>query len=465
MNDFGEFGNVDRRRFTPRYILKLLLFATLLLAIPTAFGGWKKFYLSVLEKQKPSITVNKMPKGIGLLEQELEFELTDTQSGLKDLEVLMLIKSQSGEDRKEVIVTKSYGKKEYKDLIKLKIEKQDYYQDGSKALLKIKARDRSYWKNTRLIEKNLAIDLSSPNITILAKSNNSLSQGDAAFIEYKIDNETKALSSYVLIRDVQYRGFKSLSGTYYAYFPLPLDCFACEIRVEARDFISNATSKKVDLEMSLFEQKDLKINLSEKFLQGYKKYAIGNFKDKNKKEIKYFDSDKLFISSLLTDLDTEQKAKVLFKRPSLNKSWEGEFFYPGGAKGKIDFATKIEYLIKGDSIGSYQSPGVFFKGDTEIRAANSGRVIFSGDFGILGKSIILDHGAGLSSMYSSLSELKKLEGDVVRRGDIIAMSGQTGLFNQKGCMFQLRLHGEPVNPTNWWDKKWVENNIAIDTIN
>ncbi len=451
--NFGEFGNVDRRRFTPAYILKLIFIATILLAIPTALGGWKQFYLSVLEKQKPKIKLVKTANGIGLAKQNIEIEISDNQSGLKDVEISLLSNNKT-----EVLLKKSYEKKSYQDLIKLELEPREHSQDNSTAELQVELSDRSYWKNVNTFKKKYEIDLSAPKIELLSKTKN-LTQGQAAFVSYKIDGESRAVSSYVVVGDNKYLGFKYGEDSYFAYYSIPLDCFACEVNVEAKDFILNSSNHKVNYELTLYEQKNIEIALSSEFIENYKKYAIKAFE----KEVQYFDSGKLFISGVINDLETEKKAKVLFARPALNKYWNNEFYYPGGKMTKIDFASVLNYKIDGQELGSYVSPGIFFKDDGrnngEIRAANTGRVIFSGDFGILGKTIILDHGFGLSSAYSSLSKLEKREGDIVTKGDVIAFAGDTGLFNQKGCMYQVRLHGIPVNPDTWWDKEWISDNI------
>ena len=51
-------------------------------------------------------------------------------------------------------------------------------------------------------------------------------------------------------------------------------------------------------------------------------------------------------------------------------------------------------------------------------------------------------------------------GDAVKIGQVIARSGTTGLGGRRTtCTFSLILHGEQVNPTEWWDAHWVQTRI------
>jgi murein DD-endopeptidase MepM/ murein hydrolase activator NlpD len=62
-----------------------------------------------------------------------------------------------------------------------------------------------------------------------------------------------------------------------------------------------------------------------------------------------------------------------------------------------------------------------------VPAGNAGLVVFADYLGIYGNTVILDHGLGLFSMYSHLSEIQVSAGDKVERGDAIGTTGLTGL--------------------------------------
>lgn len=87
-------------------------------------------------------------------------------------------------------------------------------------------------------------------------------------------------------------------------------------------------------------------------------------------------------------------------------------------------------------------------------------MVFSDNLGIYGNTVVIDHGFGLFSMYSHLSELNVQSGQMVSRGDIIARTGSTGLAGGDHLHFSMLIHGTFVNPVEWWDSVWIENNVS-----
>ncbi|RLD97804.1 MAG: M23 family peptidase, partial [Aquificota bacterium] len=94
-----------------------------------------------------------------------------------------------------------------------------------------------------------------------------------------------------------------------------------------------------------------------------------------------------------------------------------------------------------------------------VPAANNGQVIYTGFIGIYGNVVILDHGLGLSSLYAHLSRYVVKKGDLVKKGQIIGYTGSTGLAGGDHLHFGVLLSGHPVNPVEWWDRKWLRERI------
>ncbi len=86
---------------------------------------------------------------------------------------------------------------------------------------------------------------------------------------------------------------------------------------------------------------------------------------------------------------------------------------------------------------------------TPIQAAETGIVIFSGWYGGYGNAVILDHGGGLTTLYAHASKLNAAEGATVKKGDVIAAVGTTGLSTGPHLHFEVRQAGKPVNPMNF----------------
>lgn len=85
-----------------------------------------------------------------------------------------------------------------------------------------------------------------------------------------------------------------------------------------------------------------------------------------------------------------------------------------------------------------------------VYAPGSGRVIYAARKVGLGKTVIIDHGFGYKTYYGHLSEFKVKKGDKVKRGDLIAKSGNTGeLSTGPHLHYEVRHNGVALDPTNF----------------
>lgn len=83
----------------------------------------------------------------------------------------------------------------------------------------------------------------------------------------------------------------------------------------------------------------------------------------------------------------------------------------------------------------------------EVVAARAGKVIFRGDnFGHFGKTIIIDHGDGFSSVYARNSEIYIKAGEQVRKGSVIAKAGGANPDKGPYLHFEIRKGHIPKNP-------------------
>ncbi|TVP65517.1 MAG: peptidase M23 [Nodularia sp. (in: Bacteria)] len=87
---------------------------------------------------------------------------------------------------------------------------------------------------------------------------------------------------------------------------------------------------------------------------------------------------------------------------------------------------------------------------SRIRAADSGNVIFAGWYGGYGRTVIIDHGKNMTTLYAHASELFVAEGQSVERGQAIASVGSTGLSTGPHLHFEVRRNGTPVNPADYF---------------
>jgi murein DD-endopeptidase MepM/ murein hydrolase activator NlpD len=82
----------------------------------------------------------------------------------------------------------------------------------------------------------------------------------------------------------------------------------------------------------------------------------------------------------------------------------------------------------------------------KIVAADSGRVIFVGWSGGYGQTIIIDHGAGMSTLYAHQSKFAVSSGQNVVKGEVIGYVGSTGWSTGPHLHFEVRINGNPTDP-------------------
>ncbi|HZS42358.1 MAG TPA: M23 family metallopeptidase [Polyangia bacterium] len=87
---------------------------------------------------------------------------------------------------------------------------------------------------------------------------------------------------------------------------------------------------------------------------------------------------------------------------------------------------------------------------TPVRAACDGIVAYAGDrLRGYGRLVIVEHGAGLATVYAHCSELLVREGQPVARGGVIARSGQTGHATAQHVHFEVRQDSRPRDPLKY----------------
>lgn len=120
---------------------------------------------------------------------------------------------------------------------------------------------------------------------------------------------------------------------------------------------------------------------------------------------------------------------------------DDEFLNPTLGVLTSNFGTRWGRLHSGIDIGADEGEA--------IRAAKSGRVIFSGTADGYGNYIKIDHGGGLETAYGHCSVLAANVGDEVERGQTIAYVGSTGNSTGPHLHFEVKIDGEFKNPLDY----------------
>jgi hypothetical protein len=98
---------------------------------------------------------------------------------------------------------------------------------------------------------------------------------------------------------------------------------------------------------------------------------------------------------------------------------------------------------------------------TQVHATGDGVVSFAGRSGGLGIMVEVDHGFSYHTVYGHLSKVLVREGQRVKRGDVIARSGNTGLSSGPHLHYEVRLNGIAQNPLEYFlDDVPYEDDLA-----
>ena len=125
-----------------------------------------------------------------------------------------------------------------------------------------------------------------------------------------------------------------------------------------------------------------------------------------------------------------------------------------------DFKGMLQLPFEGKVIENYHPlgtgpvlthRGVFIQGESggAVKAVYDGRVDYSGWLKGYGQIIIINHGSRYFSVCAHLSERRVEKGDLVHRGDVIGLAGESGSLSGPGLYFELREAGESLDPMAW----------------
>lgn len=88
----------------------------------------------------------------------------------------------------------------------------------------------------------------------------------------------------------------------------------------------------------------------------------------------------------------------------------------------------------------------------KVPAANAGKIVFSGDLFYTGWTVIIDHGVDIFTVYGHLSKTLVKDGDIVKRGDLIGLSGNTGRTSGPHLHWGVKVQGQYIDGFNLIDE-------------
>ena len=426
---------------------KFLSFLLLLVLVGSGIGA----YFFTRDMAAPEVVL--LPdRSVTGSKREFSVTAKDPGSGLKSLKISVL-----QAQKETTVLSKNYDATPREIQEKFSLD-QAGLREGQFDLVVI-ATDKSVFNfsagNTTRITKTMTLDNRAPVINVLSQAH-IIKQGGACGVVYQVNKEVER--SGVQVGEFFFPGYKLDSGNYACVFVFPwnMDPSKFQPKLYAEDSAGNERSITFRYQAKATKFKHDAINVGEDFLQAKMPQFEAAYPD-----IK--DPVQLYVK-VNRDLRKENLAKLFefAKKTSPKMLWEGAFLRMPNAAPRAGFGDGRTYNYKTQRIDEETHLGVDLASleNAQIPAANAGKVIFTGFFGIYGNAVVIDHGWGLQTIYSHMSQISVKEGDEVRKGSIIGNTGATGLAAGDHLHFGVILHGLEIQPIEWWDPHWIKDNIT-----
>lgn len=157
------------------------------------------------------------------------------------------------------------------------------------------------------------------------------------------------------------------------------------------------------------------------------------------KEMVELDHDTL--QRVLREIST---VKQIFMTSSEDPLWQGRWTRP--IPGTIVSPFGCKNIVNDMERSPHSGVDLKAAAGTPTKATNRGLVALVAEHFFSGKSIVIDHGGGIFSMYFHLSNISVRVGELVEKGDPIGLSGCSGRVTGPHLHFGIRLNGRRINP-------------------
>ena len=145
--------------------------------------------------------------------------------------------------------------------------------------------------------------------------------------------------------------------------------------------------------------------------------------------------------------------------PSPQKLWEKNFILPVTDERyqKISSPFGSMRFVNGKVSGYHSGIDFPVPIGTPLVATNNGRIVLAEKLTTTGNTIIIDHGMNIFSAYAHMSELSVKSGDIVKKGQLLGKSGNTGFTTGPHLHFTISIGTTFINPYIFLKNNILEN--------
>ncbi|OGB88837.1 hypothetical protein A2625_02190 [candidate division WOR-1 bacterium RIFCSPHIGHO2_01_FULL_53_15] len=152
---------------------------------------------------------------------------------------------------------------------------------------------------------------------------------------------------------------------------------------------------------------------------------------------------------LAKDLIAEEWARIektlIVESP--DQKWQGLFSLPVSGPVSMQFGTKE--FVNRQKRGQHRGTDLAVPMGTKVAAPNRGRVVFAEKLKAFGGTMVIDHGQGIHTLYFHLSKFLAEVGEEVGKGEMIALTGNSGISSGPHLHWGMSVHNLRVDPMQW----------------
>jgi hypothetical protein len=314
--------------------------------------------------------------------------------------------------------------------------------------------------NMTLLSHKMIVDTIPPSIRALSRMHN-VNVGGSGFVIYRTSPD--AAESGVYVDRIFFPGFSGKKDPddeiRHCYFAVPHDIPSQpKITLWARDRAGNVTQISFPYHIRKKSFRQDKVELSDGWIERLLTYFSAFYPLEPEKS----SIDKFLKINKELRRENDGTLNQLKEKTSPERLWDGVWLRQKNTANMARFGDHRTYYYKGAKVDEQDHLGVDLASvaNSPVQASNHGRVTYADRLGIYGFTVVIDHGQGLASVYGHLSKIDVALGREVRKGDTIGLTGETGLAAGDHLHFAIMVNGVPVNPIEWWDDHWIEDNIT-----
>ncbi|MFN9677714.1 MAG: M23 family metallopeptidase [Betaproteobacteria bacterium] len=424
----------------------------MLAIVASALGAAGWFVGPRLESVAPQVAIT--PEGEAAGQTPLQVQVSDGGTGLRSVTVTL---SQGGTEHK--IAADELVQPLHEKTYTVALAKVPGIKEGP-AVLKVAARDAALWRgNQTVVERRLTLDLTPPTLQLVA-DDRYVNFGGVGVLVYKTSADTVRTGVQFGTRFFpgfagQVRGHPDHWLVLFAHaYDVPTDA---RPKLVAADAAGNSRELAVRYELKNVKYRKSTLPLSERFVRDKVAPLLADATLRQGAPRDVF----VAVNQGLRK-DNEEKIAALTRQAAPPMLWRGAFVQLSNSKVEANFADERTYTWNGEPIDTAYHLGYDLSVTKAypVEAANAGTVVFAGDLGIYGGTVIIDHGLGLFTLYSHLSAIEVQVGATLAKKQILGKTGQTGLAAGDHLHYGVYLSGVAVLPVEWWDAQWLEDNLA-----